>query len=248
MAWHDEPDHPLAGVAEKLIRVKENVSNLDSEIGMFFEQSDYPVLPENDHKVLLKAIEYHKNRVVPPRFSVLAGEIIHHLRSCFDHIAWHFSVQPVKNIRKIEFPVFDQRPGNHASRKLYEGKVEGITDISVRSLIDSVQPYNASDPLSDPLWIIHELDIVDKHRELVILPSTGSFSFPPEMKAIIEDYERTNPELGPADIARHFKRYGMAHPSISLKNFGGKKIEPIIPGLTQLFNYTVVAVGKFAAL
>jgi len=77
----------FAGIAEKLKRSEENIYNLNSEIERFFEESDYPVLPENDRKTLLKAIEYHKNLVIPPRFSVLAGETIHHLRSCFVSVA-----------------------------------------------------------------------------------------------------------------------------------------------------------------
>jgi hypothetical protein len=236
------------GINEKLIRAKENIVNLESEIGAFFEKSDYPVIPDKDHEALLKAIEYHKNLVIPLRFSVLSGEIIHHLRSCFDHIVWHFSVQPAQNVRKIEFPVFDKLPANHEGRKLFEGKIAGITDSNVISLIKRLQPYNAPDPLDDPLWIIHDLDIVDKHRELVILPSTGSLKFPIEMTGIIEGYQRAHPELGPADIAFHFKRYGSAGPTISFRNFSGRKIEPVIPGLTQLFNYTVKVMKDFEVL
>jgi hypothetical protein len=126
------------GIAEKLVRAKENIDNLDREITVFFEKSEYPVLPKNDPKLLLKAVD-HKNLAVPPRFSVLAGEVIHHLRSCFDHIVWHFSILPVKNVRKIEFPVFETPPTNHDGRKLFEGKITGIANPSVRSVIERLQ-------------------------------------------------------------------------------------------------------------
>jgi hypothetical protein len=42
--------------------------------------------------------------VVPPRFSVLAGEIVHHLRSCFDHVTWNFSVGATPEHKRIDFP------------------------------------------------------------------------------------------------------------------------------------------------
>jgi hypothetical protein len=77
-------------MAEKLDRAKENIFNLDAEITVSFEKCVYPVLQVNDPKLLLEAIEYHKNLIIPPRFSVLAGEAVHHLRSCFDHVAWYF--------------------------------------------------------------------------------------------------------------------------------------------------------------
>jgi hypothetical protein len=81
----------LFGINEKLKRANENIRNLDSEIVAFIEGGEYPVLPDANGKIPDEAISYHKNRVIPPRFGVLAGEIIHHFRSCFDHIVWHFS-------------------------------------------------------------------------------------------------------------------------------------------------------------
>jgi hypothetical protein len=46
------------GIAEKLVRAEENLVNLDGEIADFFQKGDYPVLPEHDNELLLKAIKY----------------------------------------------------------------------------------------------------------------------------------------------------------------------------------------------
>jgi hypothetical protein len=67
------------------------------------------------------------------------------------------------------------------------------------------KPHNAPDPLDTALWIIHDFDIVDKHKELVVCAATGSTLFPIEMQAIIERYKHEHPELNAAQIARHFK-------------------------------------------
>lgn len=210
----------FSGIAEKLERANESIHNLDSEIAIFFQECDYPRIPENDGESLRKAIQYHRNLRIPPRFSVLAGEIIHHLRSCFDHVVWHFTVQPVKNVRKIEFPIFDEPPANHDGRKLFEGKVAGITNLDALSLIKGLQPYNAADPLDDPLLIIHNFDVTDKHKELVICAGTASRFFPLQMKSVIQSYEREHPELDSAQVAHHFKNYGPLMPYISFRNFG----------------------------
>jgi hypothetical protein len=166
---------------------------------------------------------------------VLAGEIVHHLRSCFDHIAWHLSVLPVKNFKRIEFPVFEYAPIKQDGRKLFEGKIAGIANADVRSLIEGLQPYQAGDPLNDPLlndplWIIHDFDIVDKHRELVISRPTGTVVFPVEMKPVLERYQRAHPELDSAQVARHFQDYGVLQPYISFRDFGRRKLQPVIPG------------------
>lgn len=233
------------GIAEKLVRAEENIRNLDSEIEGFFSKSDYPVIPQDNRETALKAIEYHKNLVIPPRAAVLAGEIVHHLRSCFDHIVWHFSVNEVSNIRRIEFPVFDKEPVNHESRSLYKRKIEGIADTNVLALIERLQPYNAADPLDDPLWVIHDFDIIDKHRELVICHGVGTTLIPPNMKPVVEAYQGAHPELNAAQVARHFESYGITQPNIAFRNFGRREIKPVTVGLIELFNYTVSMVEGF---
>lgn len=238
----------FTGIGEKLKRAQENIFDLETEIATFFQEGDHPVLPKDDGKPFLEAIEYHKNRVIPPRFSVLAGEIVHHLRSSFDHVVWHFSAEHlIDNVRHIEFPVFE-KPFNHDSRKMFERKIHAITDTNVRSLIERLQPNNASDPLDDPLYVIHDFDIVDKHRELVIGFPAGSVVFPVEMQTVIESYQGAHPELDAAQVTHHFKNYGVLMPCISFRDFGRRKIQPVIPGLVDLFNYTVDAVKRFEAL
>ncbi len=236
------------GIAKKLERAEENIYNLYAEMERFFQSCEYPVLPQDEPQTLAKAIDYHKNLSIPPRFSVLAGEVIHHLRSCFDHVAWHFTIGPVKNFRKIEFPVFDEKPLNHDGRRLYDRKIEGITDPKVRALIEDLQPYRASDPLDDPLHIIHDFDISDKHRELILCVGTGGTVLPRSMQGVIEAYQREHPDADSAEVARHFKSYGPTQPFVSFRNFGKRGIKSVTEGLVELFNYTVREIDKFRLL
>jgi len=237
----------FSGIDEKLKRANENIFNLNSEIEGFFKDGEYPVIPEHDRETLLEAIQYHKNRFIPPRFSVLSGEIIHHFRSCFDHIIWIFSDGPKDNIRKIEFPVFE-RPPNNDSRKLYNGKVHAVADKRVLAQIDLLQPYNSADPFDDPLLIIHNLDIVDKHRELVMGFNTGARIFPTAMQPIIEAYERAHTELDEAHLAEQFKAYGILQPFVSFRDFGRRKVQPVPIALMDLFKYTSSVVDAFRVL
>jgi hypothetical protein len=237
----------FTGIAEKLKRAEENIFNLYAEMERFFQECDYPIIPENNRELELKAIEYHKNLVIPPRFSVLAGEVIHHLRSCFDHVVWHFSVGPVKNPRQIEFPIFSQ-PLDKRGRERFEGKIEGITDSKARSLIERLQPYNATDPTNDLLWLIHDFDIMDKHKELILCVGTGGVVLPRTMQSVIESYQRAHPDFDSAQVARHFKSYGPSQPFVSFRNFGGRGIKSVSEGLIELFNYTISVVNEFRIL
>jgi hypothetical protein len=236
----------FTGIAEKLKRAIENIGNLYFEIETFFEKSDYPVIPEDDREMLRKATDYHANRAIPPRFSVLAGEIIYHFRSCFDHVAWHFSdLGKVKDIRGIEFPVFLEEPLNSDDRRRFERKIEGITDPNVRVLIERFQPYKAADPMDDPLWLIHDFNVFDKHRELIPTVPTSSIMLPRDLQEVLETYQRAHPELDPAQVARKFKQHGAIRPNVSFRNFGRRQIESVSEGLIKLCDYTTARMDDF---
>jgi hypothetical protein len=61
---------------------------------------------------------------------VLSGEIIHHLRSCLDHVVWHFSDDTYrrKHVTHVQFPILKTRPTPADVFNKYERKVKGITD------------------------------------------------------------------------------------------------------------------------
>jgi hypothetical protein len=165
---------PFAGIREKLNRSKEGIRRLEVEVQAFLNGSEYPT-PQADH-LLAEAIDRQLNRPIPLRFSVLAGEIIHHLRSCLDHIVWYFSDEQYKQkfCKKIGFPIFRERPSAAQEESHYRLKIRGVRDPHVLKLIEELQPYNFAGPSDSALLAIHELDIVDKHRTLpLVRPSTA---------------------------------------------------------------------------
>jgi len=116
----------------------------------------------------------------------------------------------------------------------------------VRGLIERFQPYNAPDPANDPLLILHRLDILDKHQDIVLCFSAGAMEFPVEFREPLERYQRAHPELTPVEVAHKFKDHAKFVPQIAFRDFGGRAIEPVVPGLTELFNYVVGVVKAFA--
>jgi hypothetical protein len=181
MIWTHDPDHPFAGIIEKLKRANESIGTLQSEVASFVEGGCSPVLPETESAELQKAVDYHRGRTIPKRFSVLSGEIIHQLRSCLDHVAWHFSGEHyrIDSGNAIEFPVFREEPLSRDEIRRYERKVKEITDPKALSFIRAMQPYNrTNDPENDPICIVHDMDRFDKHRELAVVVSCASVSVP----------------------------------------------------------------------
>lgn len=256
MAWHDDPNHPFAGIAEKLARSNESIRQLDSEIRTFFKTSRYPVIPNFESKEWQIAIDYHRGLSIPKRFSVLSGEIIHHLRSCLDHIAWHFSSLEyrIDAENAIEFPIFREKPASKSEISRFERKINGISNPKVRDLLHNMQPYQQEEKAeNDPLCIVHDMDRFDKHRELTIVTSCANVTVPMSIgvtaaralykfsqgQALNDDEKAT--------ARRLLKEQAEAvSPQVAFAKFGSRKITPVIPALSELQKAIVDRVHLFA--
>jgi hypothetical protein len=237
---------PLDGVNEKIKRANECICNLDREINTFFDQSDYPIIPDHDDKMFHVVYEYHVKRAIPLRFSVLAGEVIHHLRSCFDHLIWQLSnsLKQFRDPTGIEFPVFDIKPVRKDELSRYERKVAGVS-APAKTLIQRLQPYNLSHPKHSPLFIIHEMDRLDKHRELVIVvPVLGSRRSIDALRTFMKYKQAENNGL-PIEFNRAVEMDTKTTPHVTFREFGGRKYEPVVPGLHELVGYTEIVIEDF---
>src|SRR5665213_910645 len=250
MTWYNDPTHPFAGIAEKLKRADQNVINLQTEIDVFIQGGEYPVIPNPNAKDWQKAVLYHKNKPIPLRFAILVGETIHHLRSCLDHIVWHFSDdESRKRPGSIEFPVFSLKPANQNEISRYASRVKGINNASVLSLIEEMQPYNSSNTANNALLILHEMDRFDKHRELVIVDSGLMLTFPRDQVELMRKADLyTQGELPESEhllIAHALQSY-TATPSISFREFGKFRPYSVIKGMAELWMAIMQVADTFA--
>jgi hypothetical protein len=243
MLWPDDENHPFVGIAEKLKRSHESILNLHLEIGAFFEGGKYPVIPDANSKEWQEALDYHRDLTIPRRFSVLSGEIIHHLRTCLDHIVWHFSSSHyrIEAENAIEFPVFREEPLTKDKISRYERKVKGVTKPEILELIRKSQPYNrGGDPENDPICIVHDMDRFDKHRELVIVASRANLSFESmprlEVARVLTKYSHGEPVTRAESVLAQeaVKKDAIVSPQIAFSQFGKRKDQLVVPVLLQL--------------
>ena len=239
------------GIEQKLYRSKEHICNLEVEIDRFFQESKYPILCDQNTEILPEAIEYHRNRPIPLRFSLLAGEIIHHLRSILDHIVWQFSEPTYReaNRKWIEFPILQTRPAQKDVFTSYERKIKGIAKPVVCALIEQLQPYNCVGGHVDSLpLIIHNLDVIDKHRELMIVIGTPAIQLPMEVMQRALRYQCGITGSTPVDFKKEFESHGKIVPQVAFDEFGSAKAEPVVQALNQLQNFMVWVVAEFDKL
>lgn len=117
--------------------------------------------------------------------SLIAGDAAHNLRSALDHFAYQWvlrkgaGIHP-KWVRQIAFPIYARRVARKVVQKGASLTLAGYDDNVVRLLpgitrgstveavFERLQPYHRT---YRPLWHIHELDNLDKHRLLQVTSS-----------------------------------------------------------------------------
>lgn len=241
----------LAGIYAKLERANENIRNLNTEISAFLKEGPTGGRGKDKNKALDEWVEFHARRGVSPRFGVLAGEVAHHLRSSLDHVAWLLSAESYRRAKPlaISFPILVARPTTEDEISKYDRKVQGIASTDALRVIERVQPYNARNPLDDPLAIVHALDRVDKHRDLVLI--VGTFD------AGVQIPKNIIAALGPVDLRAYMeeesyrKKFDLKIElklarSVAFKGIGQGENKTVIPTLTHLENAVRDVVNLFA--
>lgn len=258
--------HPLDGCWAKIERANENIKNLEAEIAAFVQPDPYIIAGNVDHQTKECTFVAHA-KAIPLRFSVLAGEIIHHLRSSLDHLIWALVLQRHTSPDfKVQFPICLRAEEFEAARK--GGIINGISG-SAQAIIERLQPYRNADWRNtvhdNPLRIIHDLNNTDKHRLLAVVVSavhipgqiyfsgkmadTAIAHFAPEQWG--DELLRTEPDGTKFLTIRFSKMHSELQVNadfrhqVAFEQFGTREIEPVIPSLMHLRDATIKAVRLF---
>lgn len=147
----------------KLERAKQHILELEDGLNAFRLSRPYqPITNFNPNSG--KTVYNIRVVAAPPEsLSLIIGDAIHNLRSALDHLVWQL-IESNGNIptKRSAFPIYE------TSAKYKTGsatQIEGMT-AAARCLIDATNPYVGG---TDDLWILHEIDIVDKHRLLLVV-------------------------------------------------------------------------------
>lgn len=151
-------------------------------IGSWITSSGYvPVGNQSKGKRVITFRASAKNEPDYISAGLLFGELTHALRSILDNIAYSLVTQTdssQRHNRHISYPIFDQESKFNDNVNI---QLPGISG-ELLALIKSTQPFVKSphNPQEDPLFLLHQADIWDKHRVPVVcslIPNTFSYSF-----------------------------------------------------------------------
>lgn len=112
---------------------------------------------------------------VPPYVPLLVGEILHNLRSSLDHLIYGLLPEGGETRRdRSEFPIFLRED---EFEKNARRKYGGIGEVA-EQIVRSSQPFMVPRPLAHPLWQLHDLNRIDKHRHLHLVQRSLIGAFP----------------------------------------------------------------------
>lgn len=161
--------HPLDGCRAKLARALELINLLELESVKYLTQE--PPIFKVEHEYRNNGLEYalvaYGEPEPPIRFSVISGEIIHHMRSSLDHLITAIVIHNGKTPTKFnQFPIcITAKEFKDACKRR---QLDGVSH-SAKKIIESVQPYTTPTPDDTILNVIREYDNADKHRLLVVV-------------------------------------------------------------------------------
>lgn len=251
--------HLLNGCRAKLERAYELLSSLELEVENYLSQDSSLYRLEGKHSA--EGLQYDfiafGDPTPPLRFSVITGEIIHHMRSSLDHLIHALVLQNGERPTHLhQFPICTTKKAfkNACDR----GQIKGVGSVA-KQIIESVQPFTTSTPDDTVLYVISQYDNVDKHRLLTVLSAVvdiGDITIDiDESIAISESRKEKKPnivgfsglglkELRPegtivfsiklAEPAPELTAKAPLAPRLTLEQCGQVKHAPLIPTLRNL--------------
>jgi hypothetical protein len=239
----------MEGSALKVERAKEHLEQLEAEATAFLAREPYAVVAEEEPASGDKVWRVKVKEQPPQKWGVLIGEAVHALRSALDLMVCALVERNGQQVTdQSGFPIVP----SEGDLKAALPKILGVSPPAA-DMIRGFRPYKGGD---EQLWMLHRLDIADKHRLLIVVGAAHrnvivSFRFP-KADWLPPDFRSPEIALRPADrlfpiqdgvevfrVMRQAREVGdPPEPRFTFEmSFGGREFPsgvPLSPTLQQL--------------
>jgi hypothetical protein len=176
---HEFPMANFDSAETKVRRAQEQTNSLEVDIQRFLATQHYQIRQTPDFETGRKSATFCVVRDLPAEWPAVLGEIIHDLRSALDHAITDLTIANCgSTLDGTEFPVFENENRYFQLKRNGEPapgsglfKIRGIDD-RAKAVIRGLQPFEFrkhNSPNDQPaLAILHELNLIDKHRTIHI--------------------------------------------------------------------------------
>jgi hypothetical protein len=152
----------------KLDRASHHLDRLNAEIREWRERHTHRYVSHIDRESGKQFAYIKFPEPIPASLRLIIGDCLHNLRSALDNLAYELAVGhqgssplPDSFDRRSEFPIFGDREWTERERRNKIGHINP----RAQAIIKRLQPHNRGDEYaSDALWMLSELNNMDKHR------------------------------------------------------------------------------------
>lgn len=151
----------------KLDRARKHMDEFEAEAAAFASElpKPYTITPESNPNSGKEQWRVRITRQPDPSLSVIIGDCVHNIRSSLDHLVFALSTGKGREKRNTAFPIH-----SHADEFTCKGKPAIRTlPPECQALIESLQPYQAENPIGRQLGRLNRIWNMDKHRELLLV-------------------------------------------------------------------------------
>jgi hypothetical protein len=239
------------GAILKVNRASEHIADLNK---LFREQPPFTYVVETNTQTGERATLAKKNEALVKKIAMICGDAAHNLRASLDHAFWDI-VSPFATTdaerRRIQFPFVQE------AARLDEAVKQRFADRVSQKFFDAIKglrPYKEKGG-NELLYLIEELDILDKHRLLIPMADYKTLTsailraqvpdFPIGSTSRFGDNDRdvvwTNKNVAPDQLGSarppttyQFERKLDVPLDIIFERRSGQKVRPLIPTLDAL--------------
>jgi hypothetical protein len=148
----------------RIERAKEQRRDLEVEMRAWAKNGAYKVASQFNQQTGYTEFYVAELSDITPLTHSLIGEMIHTLRTALDHLVYQLFLvsrtDPLDEGDRIEFPIYDDS-------KTTESKAFRPIKTLRKEIIEAIRQVNPCKTGQPLLWVLHRLDIVDKHRRIV---------------------------------------------------------------------------------
>ena len=161
----------LSGVFLKIDRGRAHLADFDARVRPLEAECRNAIVGERDERNSQYVFRFDHLPAIPPDLTTIIGDAVHNLRVSLDYLAWQLvkvtGGTPTAGPGGTSFPIWEARSKPKPGELPYP-QIKPCVPESVREMLDQVQPYQREYPANYDLAVLSNLDIKDKHHELLI--------------------------------------------------------------------------------
>jgi hypothetical protein len=239
----------------KVQRANRHIQELDTELRSYSEGGCYGIDIKYKPDLTDTIIFLCPTKPIPDCLPLIVGDIVHNLRTAFDHVATAAYIDQSLNPDKIHFPFReppDEFVSNKGAVKVFLDAIEIALPGARDCILNEIQPYKNGKLGVYPL---NNLDGIDKHKQLILV---SHLQFVKNVRLTFENgrIEIINCWFNPQEPTTLYR--GPGKPTVECDFKAALDIrfdkvlplgnEPVLPALVQLLNATSKALDLLEAL